>query len=135
MVKAKLLIDTKEVNVLWYKVGFNQTTDRTGRPSQQPIFKGLQVVIESQKDIDLADWSFAADQTKQLELHIYPVLMGGKTRKIYFYDCHLVDWKTHFSASGSKKPMSESLQISAGGLKDSNSMVEYSNYWRETYQN
>mgnify|MGYP000748923413 CR=1 FL=1 len=58
--------------------------------------------------------------------------MGGKTRKLYFYDCHLINWQNDFSATGNE-PMSETLHISAAGVKDSNSTAEYSAYWRETF--
>ncbi len=133
MVKAKLIIDGKEINVLWFSFGFNQGSDISGRPSQKPIFVGLRLMIETRKDLNLADWSFAPNQKKQLELHIYPVIIGGKTRKLYFYDCHLVGWKNDFSATGSN-PMSETLNITCAGVEDSTSQAVYSAYWRETFK-
>ncbi len=133
MVKAKLIIDEKEINVLMFSFGFNKGTDTNGRPSKKPVFVGLQLVIEARKDLNLADWSFASNQTKQLELHIYPVIMGGKTRKLYFYDCHLVGWKNVFSSTGSN-PMSETLEITCAGVEDSTSTTEYSAYWRKTFK-
>jgi len=132
MVKAKLIIDGKEINVLWFTFGFNQGADRSGRPSQRPVFIGLKLIIETQKDLNLAEWSFSPNQTKQLELHIYPVILGGRTRKLYFYDCHLVNWKNAFSSIGSN-PMSETLEITCAGVEDSNSNGVNSAYWRETY--
>lgn len=133
MVKAKLIIDGKEINVLWFTFGFNQGADPSGRPSQRPVFVGLKLMIETQKDLNLADWSFSPNQTKQLELHIYPVVMGGKTRKLYFYDCHLVNWKNAFSSTGSN-PMSETIEITCAGVETSDSTTVYSAYWRETYK-
>jgi len=133
MVKAKLIIDGKEINGLWFTFGFNQGADRSGRPSQRPVFVGLKLIIETRKDLNLAEWSFAPNQTKQIELHIYPVIMGGKTRKLYFYDCHLVNWKNSFSSTGSN-PMSETLDITCAGVEDSTSTGVYSAYWRETFK-
>ncbi|MDC1162005.1 type VI secretion system tube protein TssD [Tenacibaculum sp.] len=132
MVKAKLVIDGKEINVLWFTYGYRRGADATGRPSPKTVFIGLKLIIEARKDLNLADWSFSPNQTKQIELHIYPVVMGGKTREIYFYDCHLVNWENVFSATGTN-PMSETLEITSAGIKDSNSMSEYSAYWRTTY--
>ncbi len=132
MVKAKLIIDGKEINVLCFHFSFSQGADTTGRPSQKPVFVGLKLIIETQKDLNLADWSFSLNQTKQIELHIYPVVMGGKIRKLYFYYCHLVNWKNDFSSTGSN-PMSETLEITCAGVEDSNSNGVYSAYWRETY--
>ncbi len=91
------------------------------------------LIIETRKDLNLADWSFAPNQTKQLELHIYPVILGGKTRKLYFYDCHLLHWENHFASSGNR-PMSETLHITSAGMEDSNSAGVYSAYWRKTYR-
>ncbi len=131
-VKAKLIIDEKEINVLWFTFGFNQGADATGRPSQKSVFAGLKLIIETRKDLNLADWSFAPNETKQIELHIYPVILGGKTRKLYFYDCHLVNWINDFSSTDNQ-PMSETLNITAAGVKDSNFSTEYSAYWRTTF--
>ncbi len=133
-VKAKIIIDEKEINVLSFSFGFNQGADTNGRPFQKPVFVGLELMIETRKDLNLADWAFASNQTKQLELHIYPVIMGRKTRKLYFYDYHLLHWGNHFSSTGNE-PMSETLNISAAGVKDSNSTAEYSAYWRTTFKN
>jgi len=133
MVKAKLIIDGKEINVLWFTFGFNQGADYSGKPSQRPVFVGLKLIIETRKDLNLAEWSFAPNQKKQIELHIYPIIMGGKTRKLYFYDCHLVGWKNDFSSTGSN-PMSETLEITCAGVEDSTSAGVYSAYWRETFK-
>lgn len=132
-VKAKLIIDDMEVNILWFTFGFNQGADISGRPSQRPRFVGLKLIIETRKDLNLAEWSFSPNEKKQIELHIYPIIMGGKTRKLYFYDCHLVSWKNDFTATGSN-PMSETLDITCAGVDDSTSAGVYSAYWRETFK-
>lgn len=64
-VSAKLIIDNKEVNVLRFDFGFNQKADINGRPSQNSVFLGLNLLIESRRDLNLADWSFAKDQKKK----------------------------------------------------------------------
>ncbi len=130
-VKARLLIDELEVNVLNFSFGFDQGSDSVGRPNQKPIFWGLNLTIETRKDLNLADWAIASNDIKQLELHIYPVILGGKTRKINFIDCHLLNWENNFSSTGNE-PLAETLRISSAGLKDSNSAAEYSAYWRTT---
>ncbi len=130
-VKAKLIIDEMEINLLEFSFGFDQGADRTGRPAQKPLFLGLQLKIETRKDLNLADWSFATNEIKQIEVHIYPVILGGKTRKINFIDCHLLNWTNNFSSTGNE-PLAETLNISSAGFKDSNSSIEYSSYWRTT---
>ncbi len=133
MVKATLIIDGKEVNALLFTIRFNQGANPNGRPSQTPIFLGFKLIIETRKDINLTEWSFSSRQTKQLVLHINSVIVGGKTRKIFFYDCHLVNWKTNFSSTGSD-PMTETLEITCAGVEDSNSFGVYSASWRETFK-
>ncbi len=132
MVKAILIIDGKEVNVRWFTIKFNQGANPNGRPSQIPVFVGFKLIIETRKDLNLAEWSFSSRQAKQIILHIKPVIIGGKTRKIFFYDCHLVNWKTNFSSTGSD-PMTETLEITCAGVEDSNSFGVYSASWRVTY--
>lgn len=133
MVKAKLIIEGMEVNVLWFAFGFNQNADRNGRPTEKPVFTSLNVIIESQRGVNLADWSFASDQTRQLELHVYPTIIGEKTRKIYLYDSHLIAWKNHFTST-STNPMCETLEISSAGVETSFSEAIYSASWRKTFK-
>lgn len=134
MIKAKLIIDGLEINVLWFSFGYEKQADANGRPTTKTTFLGIKLVIETRRDLNLADWASAKNQTKQLELHIYPVIMGGKTRKLYFYDCHLLNWDNYFSSTGDQ-PMSETLTISAGGVKDDTFLTEYSASWRTTFPN
>ncbi len=131
-IQVKLLIDDMEVNVLSFNLGFHQNSDTNNRYISRPIFTGLNLVIETRKDLNLADWAFAENQVKQLELHIYPRVLGGRTRKLYFYDCHLVKWNNLFSSTGSH-PMSETLGITCAGVRDDQSSAEYSAYWRTSY--
>lgn len=63
-VKAKLLIDDLEVNVLRYSFRFKRGADEVGHPCERSIFAGLEVLIESRSDLNLADWSFAPDMSK-----------------------------------------------------------------------
>ena len=130
--KSNIIIDGKEVNVRWFTINFNQGANPNGRPSQKPIFIGFKLIIETRKDLNLTDWAFSSRQTKQIVLHLNSVILGGKTRKIFFYDCHLVNWKTNFSSTGSD-PMTETLEITCAGVEDSNSSGVYSASWRVTY--
>ena len=131
-VKAILIIDDIEVNVLSFDFAYNKQADISGRPTSKSIFNGLSIAIESREQLNLADWAIAQDETKQIELHIYPRFLDSKTRKITLYDCHLLKWDNYFSASGNE-PLTEFLQISCGGVKDSNSSIQYEAYWRKTY--
>jgi len=131
-VHAKIIIDDKEINLLSFGFGFNQGADITGRPMVKPVFIGLQLEIETRKDLNLAELAFVSNRVKEIELHISPVVLGGKTRKLHFFDCHIINWENRFSSTG-VRPLSETIHISAAGVKDSNSPEEYSAYWRKTF--
>ena len=130
--KAKLLIDEYELNVLHFSFNLEQASDVTGRPSQKPIFKQFRVIFESQKEADFTQWMISSGSTKQIELHIYPRIEGNRIRKIKFYDVHLVGLQTNFDSEGAQ-PLSETLTMTVGGLKDSVSNAEYEASWRVTF--
>ncbi|MCF6350195.1 MAG: hypothetical protein L3J23_04075 [Flavobacteriaceae bacterium] len=131
-IKATLHIDDKKLNVLYYYYDFYQPTDANNRPSGKPVFQGIRIVLETQQDLSLEEWAAAANQKKQLELHLSPITLGGKTRIVYFIDAHLVKWDVNFT-NKSSAPMTETLFITCGGLKEGT--VEYEAYWRTTYPN
>jgi len=132
-VNVKLIIEGKTINVLHSKYGFKQGSDENGYPCEKTRFLGLELLIEASKDADFFDWSTQSNLMKQLELHYIPRIMGGKTRKLSFVDCHCLEHETHFDAH-SDKPMTERLFISAAGVKTSYSTEEYSAYWRKTFE-
>jgi len=131
-VKAKMIIDDEEINALWFSFGYQRHADVNGRPTTKGVFLGLRVAIESRRTLNLAYWAFAPNLTKEIELHISSRFGEGRTRKLKLYDCHLLRWDNRFTANGSQ-PMHEILHISAGGVKDNNSAVEYSASWRKTF--
>jgi len=131
-IESKLHIDDQKVKVLQFSFDYQQGADYNGRPSTKPVFKGLWLTIETQKNLKLEEWAIAVNQKKQLELHLSPTILGGKTRILYFFDAHLVKWDVNFTSIGSN-PMTETLYITCAGVKDSESTVEYEAYWRETY--
>ena len=131
-VQAKIIIDDEEINALWFSFGYQRHADVNGRPTTKGVFLGLRVAIESRRTLNLAYWAFAPNLTKEIELHISSRFGEGRTRKLKLYDCHLLRWDNRFTANGSQ-PMHEILHISAGGVKDNNSAVEYSAPWRKTF--
>jgi len=131
-VQAKIIIDDEEINALWFSYGYQRHADVNGRPTTKGVFLGLRLAIESRKTLNLAHWAFAPNLTKEIELHISSRFGEGRTRKLKLYDCHLLRWDNRFTANGNQ-PMHEILHISAGGVKDNNSAVEYSAPWRKTF--
>ncbi len=58
-IRAQLLIDDLEANVLSFDFTINRRSDFNGRPIDKPIFRGIELEIETRKDLNLVDWSFA----------------------------------------------------------------------------
>lgn len=129
---AKLLIDEKEITILYFSLDFSQGSDVTGRPSQKPVFNKLVLTLETRKDINFYDWMLAKKLGKAIKIHITPRILGGRTRKISFYDAHLVHLDAHFSAT-SNMPASETLTITAAGVEDTFSAGVYAASWRTTF--
>ena len=131
MVKAILIINGVKINIISFYYDIHQET-RNGKVTAFPRFKKLHIVIESQKGLDLFQWAISHRETKQIVIHILPIILGGKTRKLFFYDCMLANFTLNFRATG-KEPMTETLEIIADGMKDSESGDEYSHPLRVTY--
>ena len=132
MIIVKAIIDGKVINVLKFSYEFNQASDVSGRPSQQPLFGGISLTVEARKDIKFIEWMIARNLTKQIIIEIHPAILGGRIRRIQLFDAHLTYWKTNFSATN-EKPLSETLIITAGGFEDSFSEGVFSTTWRETF--
>ncbi len=45
----KLYVEDKEFTVLYCEFSFSQGSDSTGRPSKDPVFDGVHIVLEAQK--------------------------------------------------------------------------------------
>ncbi|UII28963.1 hypothetical protein LVD15_11200 [Fulvivirga maritima] len=132
-ITAKLHVEGTTYNVIWFNYGLKQKMDETGRPSATPLFSGLQVVVEATRDNLFFDKAVhPTENVKEIILEYVPNLLGSKTRRISFFDCHVVINHTSFISQGDS-PMSESLLITAGGVKDSASSTEYSAFWRKTF--
>ncbi|MBL3658892.1 type VI secretion system tube protein TssD [Fulvivirga sediminis] len=132
-ITAKLHVEGTTYNVIRFDYGLKQRIDESGRPSAAPRFSGLEVVIEATRDNLFFDKAVnATDNVKEIVLEYVPNQLGSKSRRIHFYDCHVVVNRTSFVSQGNS-PMSESLLITAGGVKDSASSTEYSTFWRKTF--
>jgi len=129
-IKAKIIIDGISYNVLSYSFGVRKKADDTGRPYAQPLLSLIYLTIESTKRDELYYWSIQSHLIKQAELHLIP-RSGDRTIIRYLVDCHCLFYKVDFDALGSH-PMTTTIELSAGGLKDSVFGSTISNYWLQT---
>lgn len=133
-IQSKLIVDDRVSNVLKWNFAFDQKADYNNRPSGKPIFKGISITLEADKNTDLMEWMISPNMTKQFELHLTPTTFISKTRKLLFNDAHCIEYKLNYN-SDTKRPLSIELFITAAGFKDSLTGAEHSEYWRVTYPN
>lgn len=74
------------------------------------------------------------NMAKQLILEFVPRILGTKTKKVHFIDAHCINYHEHFDSTGTVA-MTISLNITAAGVKDSNSSEQFEEYWLTTRSN
>ncbi|WP_103068054.1 type VI secretion system tube protein TssD [Aquimarina sediminis] len=126
---AKFYIGDKAYNVLQAGYEFSQRSDETGRPTNyRSAFKGLTMMIESTHDNYFFDMATHPTKKDQGKLVFTDAIPGGRSRTLYFADFVVIGHKTGFTANDNNS-MTETVSISAGGIKDSVSGTAYSNHW------
>ncbi|TPN84381.1 type VI secretion system tube protein TssD [Aquimarina algicola] len=130
-IHTKFYIHDKVYNVLEYEFSINQNIDYNNRPCAKPLFAGLEMVIEASKDTLFFEEALKSYNLLQCRLVRTPVAMNGKSHTLHLIDAIVIKSTTIYKADGTT-PFAEKIQITAAGLKDSNSPEEYSAGWRVT---
>ncbi len=130
-IHTKFYIHDKVYNVLEYEFSIDQNIDYNNRPCAKPLFAGLEMVIEASKDILFFEEALKSYNLLQCRLVRTPVAMNGKSHTLHLIDAIVIESTTIYKANGTT-PFAEKIQITAAGLKDSNSPEEYSAGWRVT---
>jgi len=129
-IKGKISIDGVSHNLLYYSFGSTQASDDTGRPVSKPMLRRLEVILEQTKDADLFDWAGLSYGVRQVTVVLFSD-REGKSRTIYFADCHLLEFQESFEAAGGI-PASVYLTIAPGGVKDARTGTIYTNHWMQS---
>ncbi|RYZ83528.1 MAG: hypothetical protein EOP06_19810 [Proteobacteria bacterium] len=95
---AKLEIDGETMNVLEFQCTINQDTDKSGKPSADPVGGKIRVVVESTKSTMLFDWMVSNTQTKNGKLTFYRRDAISKMRDLQFKDAYCVHYDEMFVA-------------------------------------
>jgi len=95
---AKLEIDGEVMNVLEFQCTINQDTDKSGKPSADPVGGKIRVVVESTKSTMLFDWMVSNTQTKNGKLTFYRRDAISKMRDLQFKDAYCVHYDEMFVA-------------------------------------
>ncbi|TPN83856.1 type VI secretion system tube protein TssD [Aquimarina algicola] len=130
-IQTKFYIHDKVYNVLEYEFSIDQNIDYSNRPCAKPLFAGLEMVIEASKDNVFFEEALKSYNLLQCKLVRTLVAMNGKSHTLYLIDAIVIKFTTIYKADGTT-PVAEKIQITAAGLKDSNSPEEYSAGWRVT---
>ncbi len=105
---AKLEIDGEVMNVLEFQCTINQDTDKSGKPSADPVGGKIRIVVESTKSTMLFDWMVSNTQTKNGKLTFYRRDAVSKMRDLQFKDAYCVHYDEMFVAYNS---MSMKIEI------------------------
>lgn len=74
-------MDEKEYDVLEWSFTVSRHVDLNGRPTTNPKFRGMRVVMPSSKDTAFFKAAIHPDMRKQMELHVIRPF-EGKTEKM-----------------------------------------------------
>ncbi|PKV53130.1 reprolysin-like metallo-peptidase family M12B [Aquimarina sp. MAR_2010_214] len=129
---AKLYADGQVYNVLQAEHSIIQRSDETGRPISRPFHTGLKAVIEATKDSYFFEKAIhPTQQIQEIILEYTDSMLGSRTRKVRFVDCHVTFDRTDFKANG-RESLTETLLITAAGIEDSHSQGKYTTPRRVT---
>jgi len=95
---AKLEIDGEIMNVLEFQCTINQDTDKSGKPSADPVGGKIRVVVESTKSTMLFDWMVSNTQTKNGKLTFYRRDAISKMRDLHFKEGYCIHYDELFIA-------------------------------------
>ena len=95
---AKLEIDGEVMNVLEFQCTINQDTDKSGKPSADPVGGKIRVVVESTKSTMLFDWMVSNTQTKNGKLTFYRRDAISKMRDLQFKEGYCIHYDELFIA-------------------------------------
>lgn len=95
---AKLEIDGEVLNVLEFQCTLSQDTDKSGKPSADPVGGKVRVVVESTKSTMLFDWMTSNTQTKNGKLTFYRRDAISKMRDLEFKEGYCIHYDELFIA-------------------------------------
>ena len=95
---AKLEIDGEVMNVLEFQCTINKDTDKSGKPSADPVGGKIRVVVESTKSTMLFDWMVSNTQTKNGKLTFYRRDAISKMRDLQFKEGYCISYDELFIA-------------------------------------
>ncbi len=99
------------IKVLQCDFGFTQNVDmQTGIPNSRVLINNINVVVESSRDTQLADWMVnnLADKKGKIEI----TLLNNIKKTIEFEDAFCVQYNESFNYLGDESPMHISISFS-----------------------
>ena len=109
---SQLTIDEDTMNVLHCSFSFEQGSDVTGRPSQQPRGGRMSILLESTNKTNFLEWMISSDMTKNGEIIFYKRDNMSSLKTVQFTDAYCLSYNEEFDAEGSE-PLRTRITISA----------------------
>lgn len=127
---AKLVVDDKRFNILYYQLAFKRPCDFSGKPFTQTIGGLFKITLESTKDELFSEWALHPTMMKQAKIVQSPIRMDGKSRTFDLIDVHCLKNKVSFN-SVNNRPMTHRIVLSPAILK-LDGVLLFEKYWKET---
>lgn len=135
LIKAYLIIGDLKLVVKTYSLSVQKGVSYNNFPNGKGELQAVSLEVEAPRNNML--WEEAIknySMTPLMQIRFEPAIQGSeKTRIIAMYDCHVVYHSTNYHHQ-SNEPLTESLEITCGGLEDSwYPSTVISKHWRETF--
>jgi len=128
-IQAKLYIEDRVINILWFSFSLSQKTDYTGHPSSKPTGGLFKIVFETAKDELFFLWMIN-NTMKNVKIVLLPSSMDGRSRTIELFDVYCLVHQENFDGVNDQ-PMSTYIEISPAIMIDSGVKI-FEKYWKNT---
>jgi hypothetical protein len=125
--KASLYIEDQEYRVLNCKYEISQSMDHKGKPASRPQGGRITVLVESDENSFLFDWSASETQIKNGSILFYKNDAMSKMKELKFTDAYCVNYVEEFTSEGTR-PMQTEIVLSAKELNFGGSS-KHANPW------
>jgi len=128
-IQAKLYIEDRIINILWFSFSLSQKTDYNGHPSSKPTGGIFKIAFETTKDELFFLWMIN-NTMKNVKIVLSPSSIDGKSRTIELFDVYCLVHRENFDGVNNK-PMSTYIEISPAIMIDSGVKI-FEKYWKIT---
>jgi len=127
---TKLHIEDKALNVLKFRLAFNQSANNNGYPSSKATGGIWDLAFETQKDDLFLNKFVSKEMINYLKIVITPAQLDTKSKTIELRDVYVVEHQNNFDGVN-KDPMKTYVKLSPASMVQ-NGVTIFKKYWKIT---